>query len=110
MIITEQHNIFTVRENFNQFFSNLKLEFYGKPCQTDGPAERGYVNQISLNDCRTIFQDGVIVVTPQTTPSNLEHDFRTIFGLGVVVFKKSGSNWTDTYEYKNMTLDELNRF
>ncbi|MCD6019979.1 MAG: hypothetical protein K0S53_3100 [Bacteroidetes bacterium] len=109
MTITEEQNIFTIRENFNQVFSNLKLEFYAKPCQSDGPAERGSGNQISINECRTIYHDGDITITPQTIASNLEQDFRRIFGLGVVVFKRNGNFWLDTYDFKNLTLEELNR-
>lgn len=108
MTITEQQNIFIIREEFNSAFSNLKLEFYAKPCQTDGPAERGYNNHISINECRTIYQEGQITVTPKTTASNLEQDFRKLFGLGVVVFKKSGNFWVDTYDHQNLTLAELN--
>jgi hypothetical protein len=109
MVITEQQNIFTVRENFNRVFSNLKLEFYSKPCQTDGPAEQGRGNQISINECRTIFQNGEIHVTPQTTALHLEQDFQKIFGLGVVVFKRQGNYWTDTYNFQKLTLEELNK-
>lgn len=109
MIITEQQNIFTIRENFNQIFSNLKLEFYAKPCQSDGPAERGQGNKVAIIECRTVFQDGQIMLTPQTIASSLEKDFRQLFGLGVVVFKKNGNYWIDTYDQKNLTLEELNR-
>ena len=109
MTITGQQNIFTIREEFNLAFFNLKLEFYTKPCQTDGPAERGSGNQISINECRTIYHDGHITITPQTTASHLEQDFRKLFGLGVVVFKRNGNFWVDTYEHQNQSLEELNK-
>lgn len=109
MTITEQQTIFTIREEFNSAFSNLKLEFYAKPCQIDGPAERGYNNHISINECRTIYQDGEITITPQTITSHLEKDFRKLFGLGVVVFKKNENFWVDTYDHQNLSLEELNR-
>lgn len=109
MTINEQQNIFTIREEFNSAFFNLKLEFYAKPCQTDGPAERGSGNQISINECRTIFHDGQITIAPQTIASHLEQDFRRLFGIGVVVFKKNGNFWVDTYDHQNLSLEELNR-
>ncbi|MES2567168.1 MAG: hypothetical protein V4565_09900 [Bacteroidota bacterium] len=110
MIITERLSLSTIRREFSQIFPNLKLELYTKPCLCDGPAEEGFENNLLVNGCRTIYAAGEITITNQTLVSHLEEDFRNFFGIGLVVFKKNRSLWIDAYDFKDLTLEELNRF
>lgn len=106
--INDHSHIFAIREEFNSAFPNLKLEFFTKPL-SDGPAERGYDRCISFNDCRTIYSDRQITIDPHMIVSDLEIDVRKTYGFGVVIFKKKGNNWIDTYDENNLSLEKLNK-
>ncbi|MDF2449641.1 MAG: hypothetical protein K0R26_2145 [Bacteroidota bacterium] len=109
MVINEHQNISFIREKFQQSYQNLKLEFFLRPGQMDGPASASNQTAPTILSCRTVFNDGEITITPQTTPYVLEQDFQKLFGFGVVVFKKKEGAWVDTYHHRNLTLRELNQ-
>jgi hypothetical protein len=108
--INDHRKVFAIQEEFSAAFSNLKLEFHAKPHQSAGSADNEYCKHSAhLSECRTIHESGEITMTPHMTVANLEQNFRDVYGLGVEVFKKSGTNWVSTADLTGLTLEELNK-
>ena len=108
--INDHRKVFAIQEEFSAAFSNLKLEFHAKPHQSAGSADNEYCKHSAhLSECRTIHESGEITMTPHMTAANLEQNFRDVYGLGVEVFKKSGTNWVSTADLAGLTLEELNK-
>lgn len=109
--INDHRKIFAIQEEFNTAFPNLKLEFYSKSHQSTGASEKEFIKHSikTLGECRTIHEDGNITITPNITVMNLKENFSNIYGLGVQVYKKSGTNWLETIETSGLSLEEQNK-
>ncbi len=108
--INDHRKVFAIQEEFNGAFSNLKLEIHAKPHQSNGATDNEYCKQSAhLSECRTVHESGDITVTPHIPAANLEQNFRDVYGLGVEVFKKSGTAWVSTVDSAELSLEELNK-
>jgi hypothetical protein len=108
--INDRRKIFAIQEEFNTVFPYLKLEFFSKPSKQDGTPIKKMIKQASktLGECRTIHNKGSIVITPEITVSALEQRFSDVYGLGVLVLRKSGKVWLETTVTDGWTLEEQN--
>ena len=110
IVINDHRKIFAIQEEFNAAFPNLKLEFHAKPHQSKGASDNEYCKHSAvLAECRTIHESGHISITPHITSSNLEQNFRDVYGLDVDIFKKSGTTWVTTVDSAGLSLEELNK-
>ena len=102
---------FVIQEEFNTVFPYLKLEFFSKPHKPGGASAKKFVKHSSktLGECRTVHNKGKITITPNMTVVDLEQSFRDVYGLGVLVFRKSGKVWLETTVTDGWTLEEQNR-
>jgi hypothetical protein len=108
--INDNRKIFAIQEEFNSVFPYLKLEFFSKPHKPGGisPKKFSKHNSKTLEECRTVRNNGKITITPQMTVTDLEQRFNDIYGLGVEVFRKSGKIWLETTVTDGWTLEEQN--
>lgn len=108
--INDKRKIFAIQESFNALFPYLKLEFFSKPHRPGGATSKKYIknNTKTLGECRTVHNSGTLTITPHMTVSELEQRFRSIYGLGVQVFRKSGKLWLETTVTDGWTLEEQN--
>lgn len=111
ILINDRRKIHAIQEDFNKQFPYLKLEFFSKPHSIGGgsPKKNMKVSSKTLGECRTIHDSGTITITPEMSVSNLEQNFRDVYGLSVQVFRKSGKVWLETTVTDKWTLEEQNR-
>jgi hypothetical protein len=109
--INDRRKIHAIQEEFTATFPYLKLEFFSKPHTAGGGTAKKLMKQSSktLGECRTVHKSGSISITPQMTVTDLENNFRDVYGLGVQVFRKSGNLWLETTVTDSWTLEEQNR-
>lgn len=108
--IADNKKIYTIQEDFHQMFPYLKLEFFSKPHQAGEPSLKKQMkdNNKTLQQCRTVHNEGAITITPGMTVAELEQQFQTLYGLSVQVFRKSGKVWLETTVTDSWTLHEQN--
>lgn len=108
--INDQRKIFAVQKEFSEMFPFLKLEFYSKSNKGGGAPSKKPMKHISksIADCRTIHSSGYLTIQPKMTIGELEQNFRDIYGLSTLVFRKSGNMWIETTENADWTLEKQN--
>lgn len=108
--INDERSIFAIQQEFTSLFPYLKLEFFSKLHRAGRPTLLKFMepNGKKLGAFRTEHNSGVIPITPEMTVSELEQLFGDQYGLGVQVFRKSGSVWLETVLTDNRTLGEQN--
>jgi hypothetical protein len=110
MIIQNERTIHDIQEEFHAMFPYLKLEFFSKLHDPGKPSHLKFMlsPEQTLGESRSVHNEGEIIITPQLTVSELEQQFGDLFGLGVQVFRKTGSTWIETIMTDNETLQEQN--
>jgi hypothetical protein len=107
--INDGKKIFSVQEEFNIMFPYLRLDFFARPEGTAGTTKKLMIHgRKTLGECRTVHNSGMITLTPSMTVADLEKSFRTVYGLGVVVQRKSGKVWLEVTVSDSWTLEEQN--
>ena len=108
--INDRRKISAIQNDFNEMFPYLRLEFFSKPHEAGGGSPKKMMKHPSktLGECRTIHKSGSISITPGMTVSNLEQNFRNVYGLSVQVFRRSGKAWLETTVTDGWTLEEQN--
>jgi hypothetical protein len=110
ILINDRRKIFAIQESFNNMFPYLKLEFFAKPHKPGAGSVKKNIKPSSktIGECRTIHDSGTLTITPNMTVTELEQNFRDVYGLGVQVFRKSGKVWLETTVTDGWTLEEQN--
>ena len=108
--VNDHRKIFAIKEEFNAVYPYLRLEFYSKSNVDGGAPEKRFVktNSKTLGECRTIHNNGKIIISPNMSVANLYERFMDVYGLGVQVFRKSGKAWLETTFTDGWTLEEQN--
>lgn len=109
--INDHRKIQAIQGEFNRVFKNLKLVFLTKPHTKAGEpgAEISNENNSTLGACRIIHNKGEITITPEMKIRELQERFADVYGLGILVYKKSGNTWINAAEEAGLTLLELNK-
>jgi hypothetical protein len=108
--INNQRKIFAIEGEFSRVFQNLKIKFFAKPDVVGGaPSVKLVAADKSLESCRSVHNDGIMVITASMTIDNVKQNFRDVFGLSVQILKKSGTDWVVIVENENFTLEEHNK-
>ena len=103
-------DIGSLQTQFNTVFPYLKIEFYVNLLFDQDLDLKAHVqSHRKLSDCRRIFNNGDLVVTPSLTVSELVGSCKRIYGLDAQIFRKSGKAWLGTTLTDNWTLEEQNR-
>lgn len=110
MIINDNSKIGSIQEEFNSMFPYLKLEFFTKSINSSGISTNKMIKNAgrTLGECRTIQNSGVVTITPEMTVADLENNFRSVYGLSVQLFRKSGKGWLETSFTESWSLEEQN--
>jgi hypothetical protein len=108
--IDDTRKIFAIQEEFNTAFPYLKLEFFSKTHKAGSGTAKTFINgnTKTLGECRTLHNRGQINISKAMTVSDLEHQFKKVYGLGVQVFRQSGKIWLETTVTDAWTLEEQN--
>lgn len=109
--INDQRKIFAVQQEFSEQFPYLRIEFHAKPVKKGGVASKKVISHSSktIGECRVIHKKGTITITPNLTVAELEEHFRDVFGLSVVICRRSGKAWLGTSLTNSWTLEEQNK-
>jgi len=110
----EIHNhrkTFAVQEEFNNFFPNLKMEFYERPSKPGGPSSDKLIKgSTTLGACRNIPRIGSLTILPSMTVGELKQNLMDVFGLTIDIVQKSGTNsWNGFAVSERSVLSELNK-
>jgi hypothetical protein len=108
--INDHRKIHAVQEEFSTLFPYLKLEFHGKPSKKGGSFSDKIIGHSSktLGDCRLDHKKGTITLTPNMTVADLEAVFMDVYGLSVIIYRKSGKAWLETSRTDKWTLEQQN--
>lgn len=110
--IEENKKLFMIQEEFNNAFPYLKLAFFLRPArlETDFVLPRRLFNQTNktLNECRTVLTDLKVIIEPKMTVLDLDQQFQKAYGIGILVYRRSGKVWLETTLTDAWTLEEQN--
>jgi hypothetical protein len=108
--ISEDATIASIQCRFREAYPFLKLECYQQPHETGegSPPEEKFTPETPIEDIRMMHTFGWIDIGKHRTATELERDFKHIFGLSVQVLRKSGDLWLETTKTDNWTLEQLN--
>ncbi len=105
--INDHRKIFAIQEQFNQFFPNLKIEFFGKPSKVGNPPSEKLVKAAkTIGDCRVVHNKGELTLSPSTTTFDLKQTLADTYGLSVAFLRRSGQKWIETND--NFPLETPN--
>jgi hypothetical protein len=109
--INDRRKTYAIQEEFNTVFPYLKLEFLSSTYKPGCTFSKKFMkhNNKTLAEYRTAHNDDKIVITPNMKVVDLEQNFNDVYGLGVLVFRKSGKAWLETTVTHGWTLEEQNR-
>jgi len=109
--INDQRSISMIQEEFNSVFPYLKLEFFSRMHESEQGTSKRFMkkNSLLLGEFRTNHVSGEAELFPEMRVSEVEELFKTTFGLGVQVFRKSGKSWLETVFTDSWTLEEQNK-
>jgi hypothetical protein len=108
--IKDETRIMDIQKEFNTSYPYLKLEFYKNLLPQNNPspkAEKMNPGE-SFKKISRSYEPGTINIDRKRTVSELVHDFWKIFGLSVLVFRKSGNLWIETSLTDSWTLGKQN--
>lgn len=108
--INDRRKIHTIQELFNAEFPNLKLEFYAKPHMKNGPHSDKIVDngRLTLGDCRTSDHDGMFILDPSLTTTELKDYLRDTFGLKAEIYRLFDESW-QVADSGDLPLETFNR-
>jgi len=95
--INNSRKIFAIQKEFKTMFPDMKLEFHAKPAKAGAaPSEKMVTHKSkTLQECRSVHNEGHIEILPTMSISDIQDNFRDIFGLSVEIFKKDRNGVND---------------
>jgi hypothetical protein len=111
MFISDQKTLRQVKQEFQEKFRWLKLEFYSQSHKPgEGSTADAHLDEsLTVGEVREIQTEGEMSVHGNLKVSSLEQAFREQYGLNVQVFRRSGEIWLQTTSTDDWTLNEQNQ-
>ncbi len=111
IVINDKRKIFAIQKEFCETFPYLRIEFFAKPNKPSAPTSHKMMKHPAktLGECRTVHHSGTITITPNMTVADLGDNFRNIYGLSIIILRKSGKAWLETTVTDRWTLEEQNK-
>jgi hypothetical protein len=108
--IDNSKKIAGVKDEFNNLFPYLKLEFFrhGHEVYKANPKMDMLNPELSLKAIRKKENEGEILINENMSVADLESLFREVFGISAQVFRKSGKSWLETSVTDDWTLKRQN--
>ena len=110
MFITDNKSLRQVKNEFQEKFPFLKLEFYDHAHhEGEGSPEKYHLDEtMTIGGVRKVHNEGELSIHGNLKVSTLESQFAEIFGLNVQVFRRSGELWLQTTSTDEWTLADQN--
>lgn len=110
MFIADQKTLRQIKQEFQEKFRWLKLEFYTREHETgEGSAARHHLDDSkTIGEVRENQAEGELSIHGNLKVSTLEAEFHDRYGLNVQVFRRSGEVWLQTTSTDEWTLAEQN--
>lgn len=108
--IIEDDVLINIKKAFQEYYPYLTLRFYKNPHEEMGASfesERIPLDK-PIEEVTMFHTAGRIDVNPDRTVAAVEHDFFSILGLCVQIFRKSGNLWLETTKTDHWTLKQQN--
>lgn len=108
MLITRNMTIKEVNLEFSRLYPHLKLCFYksGHGHFVGSSPEDEYSEDTILSEINPDMSDGNLPHFGEMTVEEFESNWKSIFGLNVQVFRKSGDVWLQTSKTDFWTLNK----
>jgi hypothetical protein len=108
--IEKDTRILDLQKEFNNIYPFLKLEFFKHPARQNKILQKAEkINPVErVRSLTPFYEPGNIDIDPKTTVAQLVDNFWEVFGLYVLVFRKSGNLWIETALTDDWTLDKQN--
>ncbi|MBI1767155.1 MAG: hypothetical protein HYR67_02130 [Bacteroidetes bacterium] len=108
--INDHRKIFAVQEEFNKFLPHMRIDFLSKSSHLKSSASEKLMDgSKTLGDCRVVHAKGDLTLLHSMTVADLKETLRDVYGLSVVVLRRSGTKWIETEENANFSLDEQDK-
>jgi hypothetical protein len=111
MVINKQKKLKQIKDEFQEQFPFLKLEFYsGFYKQGEGSDKKTMLaNDLTIGEVCKLTTEEIISISESMKVSELEKAFKDIFGLSVQVFRKSNNLWLQTTITDGWSLEKQNQ-
>jgi len=108
ILVTNKHTLSQIQTEFNEKFSNLKLEFYiGKHGEGEGTADNKKLDSsLTIGELREGDSETEFSIHGNLKTNSFEELWHEAFGFSVQVFRKSGNIWLQTTTTDDWTLSE----
>lgn len=108
--IDDTKTIEEIRNEFNNSFEFLKLEFFTKPHQAgEASAKTDMIDENkTLGEIRQKHNEGDLIIKADMMVSEVEGAFEEKFGVHVQVFRKQNNVWLETSGSDSWTLTKQN--
>jgi hypothetical protein len=107
--ISQESQIRNIQNEFNKVYPFLKIEFFKnsskkKPLQKSEKINAGEKVKLVVQ----LNGSNKINIGKQRTVAQLQEDFKELFGLNSLVYRKSGNLWIETSLTDDWTLEQQN--
>lgn len=108
ILVTNKHSLAEIQAEFNEKFSNLKLEFYiGQHDEGEGTADNKKLDKsLTIGELREGDSQTEFSIHGNLKTNSFEESWQEAFGFSVQVFRKSGNIWLQTTTTDDWTLSE----
>jgi len=109
--INDAKTLQEIQQEFNQYFPNLKIEFFKKEHELkEGNQAKDVVDlQKKIGEVRKVHHSGGLSINGHKKVVSLEKEFEEKYGLNAQVFRRSGRVWLQTTATDEWTLAEQNQ-
>ena len=107
LILTKDRHIEDVQQDFNTTYPYLKLDFHSLNNLNSSLPRRILLPASSLGSAG-LKKAGEIELREDMSVHELEHSFKTLFGLNIQVSRKAGMIWLETTKTDKWTLKKQN--
>ena len=111
MKIQNNKSLASLKEEFNEVYPGLKLEFFNTVHgEFEGSVGDNIVdNNLTIKELGSKLSEGEISIEGKRTVRDLELDFEVNYGLHVQVYRLSNDLWLQTIKTDDWTLEDQNR-
>lgn len=106
--VSNTKTIDVIEREFHAEFPYLKIEFYQTGTSANSEDKNKVPGHKSFGTFKTPRPTGNISISPSLTVAELDKSFRRLFGISVLILRKSGKAWLETKLTDNWTLQEQN--
>lgn len=110
VVINDKMKIYSIQEEFNAAYPYLRLGFCSKPkCVTGASFYNLMENKNkTLGEIRRTNSLRGIIILPTMSVADLERGFKEVYGLNVLLYRKSGKAWLETSVTDSWSIEEQN--